>query len=122
MLTSFALIMVFLVLYIWKQAGGFTKEFVVSQGQFLAQYATIITYSYWGMLAVHILLSVVAVPVVLHAVVLGLTHTPTELGDTVHPRVGKVAVAAWSVSLALGIVTYLMLNHVYGWEVLRSAA
>lgn len=122
MLTAFALIMVFLVLYIWKQAGGFTKEFVVSQGQFLAQYATIITYSYWGMLAVHILLSVVAVPVVLHAVVLGLTHTPTELGDTVHPRVGKVAVAAWSVSLALGIVTYLMLNHVYGWEVLRSAA
>ncbi|MFB6197443.1 MAG: DUF420 domain-containing protein, partial [Halobacteriaceae archaeon] len=65
---------------------------------------------------------VVAVPVVLHAVVLGLTHTPTELGDTAHPRVGKVAVAAWSVSLALGIVTYLMLNHVYGWEVLRSAA
>ena len=121
MLTSFALILLFLVIYIWKQAGGFTKEFVVSQGQFLAEFATLITYTYWGMLVVHILLSVVAVPVVLHAVVLGLTHSPTELGDTIHPRVGKAAVASWSVSLALGIITYLMLNHIYGWEGLRLA-
>ena len=121
MLTSFVLILLFLVVYIWKQAGGFTKEFVVSQGQFLAEFATLITYAYWGMLAVHILLSIVAVPVVLHAVVLGLTHSPTELGDTIHPRVGKAAVAAWSVSLALGIITYLMLNHIYGWEGLRLA-
>ena len=121
MLTSFALILLFLVIYIWKQAGGFTKEFVVSQGQFLAEFATLITYTYWGMLAVHILLSIIAVPVVLHAVVLGLTHSPTELGDTIHPRVGKAAVAAWSVSLALGIITYLMLNHIYGWEGLRLA-
>jgi putative membrane protein len=121
MLTSFSLIMLFLVVYVWKQAGGFTKEFVVSQGQFLAEYATLITYTYWGMLAIHVLLSIVAVPVVLHAVVLGLTHSPSELGDTTHPRVGKAAVAAWSVSLVLGIITYLMLNHVYGWEALRLA-
>lgn len=121
MLTTFVLILLFLVIYIWKQAGGFTKEFVVSQGQFLAGFATIITYTYWGMLAIHILLSIVAVPVVLHAVVLGLTHSPAELGDTLHPRVGKTAVAAWSVSLALGLLTYLMLNHIYGWEALRLA-
>jgi putative membrane protein len=121
MLTSFSLIVLFLVLYVWKQAGGFTKEFVVSEGQFLAGFATLVTDAYWGMLAIHVLLSIVAVPVVLHAVVLGLTHSPTELGDTVHPRVGRAAVTAWSVSLALGIVTYLMLNHVYGWEALRLA-
>jgi putative membrane protein len=29
--------------------------------------------------------------------------------------VGRIAVLAWSVSLFLGIVTYVMLNHVYGW-------
>lgn len=121
MLTSFSLILLFLVVYIWKQAGGFTKEFVVSQGQFLAGFSALITYAYWGMLAIHILLSILAVPVVLHAVVLGLSYSPTELGDTIHPRVGKAAVGAWSVSLALGIVTYLMLNHVYGWEALRLA-
>lgn len=121
MLISFALIMLFLVLYIWKQAGGFTKGFVVSQGQFLAQYATLITYTYWGMLAIHVLLSIIAVPVVLHAVVLGLTHSIEELPRTIHPRVGKIAVVAWAVSLALGIITYLMLNHIYGWEMLRGS-
>jgi putative membrane protein len=38
------------------------------------------------------------------------------LRETVHARVGRVAVAAWSLSLFLGIVTYVLLNHVYGWE------
>lgn len=106
MLSAFALIVVFLVLYIWKQT-GFTKGFVGP---------TAVTYAYWGMLAVHVLLSILAVPVVVHAVVLGLTHSPAELPETIHPRVGRVAVLAWTVSLALGILTYLLLNHVYSWE------
>jgi putative membrane protein len=70
------------------------------------------------MLAIHIILSVVSVPVVLYAIVLGLTHSPAELKETHHARVGRIAVSAWSLSLFLGIVTYVMLNHVYGWEVL----
>ena len=107
MLAAFALILVFLALYLWKVGGGFTKEFV---GPALPR------YFYLGMLAVHVILSVVSVPVVLHAVVLGLTHDLSELPDTAHPRVGRVAVAAWSLSLFLGIVTYLLLNHVYAWE------
>jgi putative membrane protein len=68
------------------------------------------------MLAVHVLLSVVSVPVVLHAVVLGLTHSPSELPETIHPRVGRIAVVAWTLSLALGVFTYVLLNHVYSWE------
>ncbi|PSQ16860.1 DUF420 domain-containing protein [Halobacteriales archaeon QS_8_69_26] len=112
MLTAFGLIMVFLVLYIWKQT-GFTKGFVGP---------TLVTYAYWAMLAVHVLLSILAVPVVVHAVVLGLTHSIAELPETVHPRVGRIAVVAWSVSLALGILTYLLLNHVYAWERVSEAA
>ena len=69
---------------------------------------------YLAMLAIHIFLSVVSVPVVLYAAILGLTHTPSELRETNHARVGRIAAVAWSVSLALGIVTYLLLNHVYG--------
>lgn len=118
MMTAFGLILLFLVLYVWKQAGGFTKQFVISQGQFLAEYATLVTYTYWALLGIHVFLSIVAVPVVLYAVLLGLTHTPAELGETRHPQVGRVAVGVWSVSLALGIVTYILLNHVYGWTVL----
>jgi putative membrane protein len=115
MLTAFALIVLFLVLYVWKQAGGFTKELQVSQGQFLAEYAGLVTGGYLTMLGVHVLLSVLAVPLVLYAVLLGLTRAPDALRDTQHPRVGRIAVGVWSVSLALGILTYVLLNHVYGW-------
>ncbi|MFB6269787.1 MAG: DUF420 domain-containing protein [Halobacterium sp.] len=115
MLTAFALILAFLVLYLWKVGGGFEKSIVIEGGQFLAAYAGVVRPLYLAMLAVHIVLSVVAVPFVLHAVVLGLTHDPSELHDTAHPRVGRIAVAAWSLSLFLGVVTYWMLNHVYSW-------
>ena len=118
MMTAFGLIILFLVLYVWKQAGGFTKELVVAQGQFLAEYATLVTYAYLGLLGIHVLLSILAVPLVLYAVILGLTRSPEELSHTRHPQVGKLAVVVWSISLALGILTYLLLNHVYGWTVL----
>lgn len=118
MMTAFGLIILFLVLYVWKQAGGFTKELVVSQGQFLAEYATLVTYGYLTLLGIHVLLSILAVPLVLYAVILGLTHSPAELSHTRHPQVGKLAVVVWSISLALGILTYLLLNHVYGWTLL----
>lgn len=107
MLTAFGLILAFLVLYLVKVGGGGEKH-IAATGP--------VYYAYLAMLAVHIVLSVVAVPVVLHAVVLGLTHSPADLRDTAHARVGRIAVAAWGVSLAFGIVTYLLLNHVYGVE------
>ncbi|MFC7139434.1 DUF420 domain-containing protein [Halosimplex aquaticum] len=113
MLTAFALILVFLTMYLLKVGGGFEKSILASG---------VVYYAYLAMLAVHILLSALAVPVVLHAVVLGLTHSPSELRDTSHARVGRIAVAAWSLSLFLGIVTYLLLNHVYMWEKRGHAA
>ncbi|RJT06743.1 MULTISPECIES: DUF420 domain-containing protein [Halococcus] len=115
MLTAFGLIMVFLVCYLWKVGGGFEKEIVIEQGQFLAAYAGVVRPAYLVMLAIHILLSAVAVPVVIYPVVVGLTHTPSEIEETAHARVGRVAVASWSLSLFLGVVTYFLLNHVYSW-------
>jgi putative membrane protein len=112
--TAFALILVFLVLYLLKTGGGGTKEIALEPG--------LIYYAYLAMLAVHILLSVVSVPVVLYAVLLGLTHTPRELReDTPHRRVGRVAASAWIVSLTLGIVTYVLLNWVYAYEFVQAA-
>jgi len=113
MLAAFSLILLFLVLYLTKIGGGGTKEFVGP---------TIPYYAYLAMLAVHIVLSVVSVPVVLYAVVLGLSHTPAELRETLHARVGRIAAAAWILSLSLGVVTYLLLNHVYSWEFTAAAA
>jgi putative membrane protein len=115
MLTAFTLICGFLVLYLWKVGGGFEKSIVIREGQFLAQYAGVVEILYLAMLGIHIFLSVVAVPVVLYAVILGLTHTPAELRETSHAKYGRIAVASWSLSLFLGVVTYWMLNHVYAW-------
>ena len=115
MLTAFTLILAFLVLYLWKIGGGFEKSIVIRESQFLGTYAGIIEPIYLAMLAIHILLSAIAVPVVIYPVVLGLTHTPAELAETAHARVGRIAVASWSLSLFLGVVTYFLLNHVYSW-------
>ncbi|MFD1634661.1 DUF420 domain-containing protein [Haloplanus ruber] len=111
MSTAFGLILLFLVLYLTKIGGGGTKEFVGPQLPYFA---------YLAMLAVHILLSIVSVPVVLYAIVLGLTHTPTELRETAHARVGRIAAGSWIVSLTLGVVAYVLLNHVYSWEFIAA--
>ncbi|WP_226041136.1 DUF420 domain-containing protein [Natrinema sp. DC36] len=107
MVSGFVLILGFLVVYLLKVGGGGTKEFVGPEG---------IYYAYLVMLAIHIILSIVSVPVVLYALILGLTHTPAELRQTPHARIGRIAAGAWILSLFLGVVTYVLLNHVYDYE------
>lgn len=102
MLTATALILVFLVIYLFRVGGGGTKVFEGPE--------TLRNYVYLPMLAVHLVLSIAAVPLVVHAVVLGLTRPLNEVSDTVHPRVGRLAAAAWAVSLFLGVVTYYLLK------------
>ncbi|NKE35695.1 DUF420 domain-containing protein [Natronococcus sp. JC468] len=104
---AFATIVLFLVVYLIRVGGGGTKEFVA---------ASPVYELYLAMLAIHIVLSIVAVPVVLYALILGLTHTPAELRETAHARVGRIAAGSWILSLVLGVVTYLMLNHIYDYE------
>jgi putative membrane protein len=112
MLSAFTLIMLFLVFYLWKTGGGFEKSIVAPE---------LVTIVYLAMLGIHIFLSVVTVPVVLYAVILGVTHSPSELRETSHATFGRIAATAWSISLFLGIVTYVMLNHIYAWEVRHAA-
>lgn len=105
MSTAFTLILLFLVLYLLKTGGGGRKEIVAGAP---------LRSLYLGMLGVHVVLSVLSVPLVLYAITLGTTHTPSELADTAHARVGRLAVSAWLVSLVLGVVAYLMLAFFYG--------
>lgn len=107
MITAFALILLFLVFYLLKTGGGGRKEIVSGAS---------LRGVYLAMLGIHIFLSVVAVPFVLYAITLGLTHTPAELRQTAHARIGRIAVSAWLISLVLGIVAYLMLTFYYGPE------
>jgi putative membrane protein len=109
MVSATVLIGAFLVMYLLKVGGAGEKEI-------LLPHTSPVYVAYIGMLAIHIVLSVLAVPLVIHALVLGLTHSPAELRETIHPRVGRVAAATWTLSLAMGVITYVMLNHVYGYE------
>lgn len=116
MSTSFLLILLFLGMYLPRVAGGGTKYFVGPDPAY---------YAYLVMLGIHIVLSILAVPVVLYALVLGMTHTERELrNETPHRRVGRIAAGSWLLSLVLGVVTYLLLNHVYGseYEAAQAAA
>ncbi|MFB6300071.1 MAG: DUF420 domain-containing protein [Halobacteriales archaeon] len=113
MMTAFGLIMLFLVLYLVKIGGGGTKEFVGP---------TLPYYLYLAMLAIHIVLSIVSVPVVVYQVVTGLSYSTTELRRTNHARIGRIAASAWIISLSLGVLAYLLLNHVYSWEFVEAGA
>jgi putative membrane protein len=117
MVSAFVLILLFLGMYLPKVAGGGTKEFVLESGLAWVPLWEWVYPAYLAMLAIHILLSILAVPLVLYAIVLGLTHTPTELRSrTPHRTVGRIAASTWILSLVLGVVTYLLLNHVYSYE------
>jgi putative membrane protein len=105
MLTAAVLISGFLVLYVTRVALGGTKAFPGP--------ATVRVYLYLPLLAIHVLLSIISVPLVVYNLLVGLTRPIGAIGVTPHPRVGRTAVALWSVSLALGIVVYVMLNLVY---------
>ena len=117
MVSAFVLILLFLGMYLPKVAGGGTKEFVLESSLAWVPLWEWVYPAYLAMLAIHILLSILAVPLVLYAIVLGLTHTPTELRSrTPHRTVGRIAASTWILSLVLGVVTYLLLNHVYSYE------
>lgn len=107
MLAATAAIVGFLVLYLVRVGGGGTKHFVGPD---------LVATLYVVMLAIHVLLSIVAVPLVIYALLLGVSHTPAALRRTNHARVGRVAAATWIVSLVLGLVTYLLLEHVFDWQ------
>ncbi len=107
MIGAFSLILLFLVVYLLRVGGGGTKSFVGPD---------LVTVAYLIMLAIHIFLSIVAVPLVLYVLLLGLTHTPDELRNTSHAKIGRFAAGTWLLSLVLGVVTYLLLDHIYGYE------
>lgn len=99
----------FLVLYLTRIGGGGQKALAGDPGVFIEG-------TYFVMLAVHILLSMVAVPLVVFALVLAMSVPINQLASTRHPQIGRFAAITWLISLVLGIVAYLILNHLVGAE------
>lgn len=105
MLIGFLLFATFLVLYLYK---------VVLEGPASFPGPTVVyRFFYLPLLVGHVGLAVVTLPLLYYVLLLGLTRPPTEIAQSYHPRVGRVAAALWLVSFALGIVVYLLLYIVY---------
>jgi putative membrane protein len=105
MLTSVALFVLFLVLYLYK---------VVLQGA--ADFpgpAVVYQYVYLPTLAIHILLAVVCIPLLYYVLLLAVTRPVADLYDSGHARVGRVAASLWLVSFVLGNAVYVLLYVVY---------
>ncbi|MFW6018648.1 MAG: DUF420 domain-containing protein [Halapricum sp.] len=101
MIASVVLFLSFLGLYLLRVAIEGPTPFDGPQ--------TLKLWVYYPVLGIHILLAVVCLPLVYYVLLLALTYAPSELGETLHPRVGRIAASLWLISFALGIVVYLLL-------------
>jgi len=101
MLAGVVLFAAFLTLYLYRVAllgpTHFDGPAVVEQ------------YVFYPLLGIHVLLAVVCIPLLYYVLLLALTRPASDLGETNHPRVGRVAAALWLTSFGLGIVVYLLL-------------
>jgi len=105
MLTTTGLFAAFLAAYLYRVALVGTTAFPGP--------AAVEQFIYYPVLAIHILLAVVAVPLVIYTLLLAATHSVAELPETRHPQVGKAAASFWLISFVLGTVVYLMLYVVF---------
>ncbi len=105
MVVSLALFVAFLALYLYKVSLEGPATFPGPE--------TIYQYVYLPILAIHILLAIVCIPLLYYVLLLAVTHPVAEIPRTNHRRVGRIAAALWMISFALGVVVYLLLYVVY---------
>jgi putative membrane protein len=103
--TAFVLFLGFLTLYLYRVLLHGPTEF--------AGPAWVDQYLYLPLLAVHVLLAIVCVPLLYYVLLLAATRPVSEIPLTRHPRVGRVAAALWLTSFVLGIAVYLLLYVVF---------
>ena len=106
MLASFGLFASFLTFYLYRLvATGGPQPFPGPD--------PIYRFVYLPILAVHIFLAIVCVPLVYYALLLAGAYPVAELRRTSHARFGRYAATLWLISFSLGIVVYVLLHVVY---------
>ena len=103
--SALGLISLFLVMYVTRIFLGGIKEFSGPE--------SIYYYVYLPVLIVHLTLSIICIQPVLYVALIGFTHRIENIPRTRHRLVGRVAVSSWILSLALGLVVYVMLYRSY---------
>jgi len=105
MVLSAVLFALFLVLYLYKVVLEGPATFPGPDAVYRQVYLPI--------LAIHILLAVVCIPLLYYVLLLATTRPIGALRDTAHARVGRVAASLWLVSFFLGDVVYALLYLLY---------
>jgi putative membrane protein len=95
----------FLVLYLYRVA-------VLGPTEFTGP-AAVERFLYLPLLAVHILLAVVCIPLLYYVLLLALTRPVERLRGSRHRQIGRVVAPLWMISFALGLAVYLLLYVVY---------
>lgn len=105
MIAGLLLFVAFLALYLYKVAlegpTAFPGPRVVER------------FVYLPLLAVHVSLAVICVPLLYAAALLAASRPPEALSETPHPRIGRIAAPLWIASFVLGLVVYLVLYWIY---------
>lgn len=105
MLIGVMLFVAFLALYLYRVAHVGPSAFPGPEAVYRLVYLPI--------LAIHMVLAIVTIPLLYYALLLAGTRSIPELRASNHPRVGRVAASLWLVSFSLGIVVYALLYVVY---------
>lgn len=103
--SALGLISLFLVMYLTRIYLGGIKEFPGPE--------SIYYYVYLPILIIHLTLSIICIQPVLYVALIGFTHRIENIPRTRHRMVGRIAVPLWILSLALGLVVYVMLYRAY---------
>ena len=103
--SALGLIFLFLVMYVTRIYLGGVKEFPGPESLYL--------YLYLPVLIIHLALSIICIQPVLYVASIGLTHRIEEIPQTKHRIVVRIAVPMWNLSLALGLVVYVLLYREY---------
>ena len=103
--SALGLISLFLVMYVTRIFLGGIKEFSGPE--------SIYYYVYLPILIIHLTLSIICIQPVLYVALIGFTHRIENIPRTKHRLVGRIAVSMWILSLALGLVVYVMLYRSY---------
>ena len=105
MLVSLGLFVTFLGLYLYRMIFEGPTAFPGPE--------VVYRFVYLPVLAVHILLAIVCIPLLYYVLLLAVTRPVAAVYDTRHRTVGRVAASLWLVSFALGDVVYAMLYLAY---------
>ena len=105
MLVSFGLFGAFLVFYLYRVSIEGPSTFGGPDAVY--------QFFYLPMLAIHILLAIVCVPLLFYVLLLAVSRPVEEIYRSRHRSVGQLAAVLWLISFTLGIAVYGLLYVVY---------